>query len=138
MSSAQSCPTLTNHDTFDVEKANSRSKSTLRWKNIGFAVKGRELPILHAIDGQVTSGELLAVMGPSGAGKSTFLEVLCKRIPALTGSIEFNGASDFLAKDVFSFVEQDDALYGVLTVRETVAYAAQLSYVFFIFLVRFL
>lgn len=130
MTSAKSSAVPTNHSTLDVEKANSNpdaTRYTLQWENIGFAVKGREVPILHAIDGQVTSGELLAVMGPSGAGKSTFLEVLCKRIPALTGSISFDGNSDFLARDVFSFVEQDDALYGVLTVRETVAYAAQLS-----------
>lgn len=93
-------------------------------------------------------------MGPSGAGKSTFLDALCKRAPSATGTVSFsrprraqcdelttssfpssptapqvllNGSSDFSTRDIFSFVEQDDALLGVLTVRESVLFAARLS-----------
>ena len=40
--------------------------------------------------------------------------------------ILLNGSADWNPSDVISFVEQDDALFGVLTVRETVAYAAYL------------
>lgn len=65
-------------------------------------------------------------MGPSGAGKSTFLDALCRRQPA-SGQVLFDGCSDFSPRDVFSFVEQDDALIGVLTVRETVTFAARLA-----------
>lgn len=72
----------------DVEKADAtRSPITLSWSNISFAAKGRETPILSDVDGQISSGKLLAIMGPSGAGKSTFLDVLCRRAPALTGEV---------------------------------------------------
>ncbi|GAA5822943.1 hypothetical protein JCM5353_007906 [Sporobolomyces roseus] len=65
-------------------------------------------------------------MGPSGAGKSTFLDAICRRSSA-KGEVTVNGTTSFSTEDLFSFVEQDDALLGVLTVRETVAFAAKLS-----------
>ena len=87
-------------------------------------------------------------MGPSGAGKSTFLDAICGRSSA-QGEVSYslfvrseqnspaddksfpkvtiNGSTSFSTQDLFSFVEQDDALLGVLTVRETVAFAAKLS-----------
>ncbi|GAA5983158.1 hypothetical protein JCM5350_007901 [Sporobolomyces pararoseus] len=65
-------------------------------------------------------------MGPSGAGKSTFLDAICGRSSA-QGEVTINGSTSFSTQDFFSFVEQDDALLGVLTVRETVSFAAKLS-----------
>ena len=41
--------------------------------------------ILHGIDLQVASGELLVVLGPSGAGKSTLLRVVAGLVPATAG-----------------------------------------------------
>lgn len=41
--------------------------------------------------------------------------------------VTINGSTEFSTQELFSFVEQDDALLGVLTVRETVAFAARLS-----------
>lgn len=68
-----------------------------------------------------------AVMGPSGAGKSTFLDAICQRTPRAKGLVTVNGSTEYSTRDLFSFVEQDDALLGVLTVRETVAFAAYLA-----------
>ncbi|GAA5983036.1 hypothetical protein JCM10908_006875 [Rhodotorula pacifica] len=68
-------------------------------------------------------------MGPSGAGKSTFLDAICQRTPSsqLQGQVTVNGSTEFSTRELFSFVEQDDALLGVLTVRETVTFAAHLA-----------
>jgi ABC-type multidrug transport system ATPase subunit len=40
----------------------------------------------------------------------------------------FDGTTDFDMRDIATYVEQDDALLGVLTVAETVTYAAKLRY----------
>ncbi|GAA5862294.1 hypothetical protein JCM8547_007591 [Rhodosporidiobolus lusitaniae] len=98
----------------------------LAWSGLTVTKPGRDEPILDSLTGRARSGELLAVMGPSGAGKSTFLDALCRRTRS-QGDISINGSSSFLTSDYFSFVEQDDALLGVLTVRETVTFAAKLA-----------
>lgn len=72
-------------------------------------------------------------MGPSGSGKTTMLNVLAHRDASfqteVTGSIKVNGAK--VSTDTFqtltSYVEQEDALIGSLTVRETLDFAARLS-----------
>lgn len=45
------------------------------------------------------------------------------------GQISFDEDSKFNMRDLAQYVEQDDALIGVLTVRETVVFAAKLRYV---------
>lgn len=42
--------------------------------------------------------------------------------------ILLNGVANFDMRRTVCFVEQNDALLGVLTVRETVAYAARLRF----------
>lgn len=68
-------------------------------------------------------------MGPSGSGKSSLLDLLCGRRKPSPGSglIKLNGVAGFDPTKFISFVEQDDAVLGCLTVRETVAYAAYLA-----------
>lgn len=77
----------------DLEKSVTLAPISLSWSDISFAAKGRPVPILSNVNGEISSGRLLAVMGPSGAGKSTFLDVLCRRATALTGEVRFLGAS---------------------------------------------
>lgn len=78
-------------------------------------------------------GELCALLGPSGSGKSTLLNVLAQRTissgAAIEGSVLVNGASPSLTafRQLSSYVEQDDALIGSLTVRETMNFAARLA-----------
>lgn len=72
-------------------------------------------------------------MGPSGSGKTTLLNVLANRRAAsravMRGTISINGveASTKTLRGVSSYVEQEDALIGSLTVRETLDFAARLS-----------
>ena len=75
---------------------------------------------------------MLAVMGPSGAGKSTFLDVISRRKCDQVNGKVFLGPKEIQTtaqmSTVGSYVEQEDDLLGVLTVRETITYAARLRY----------
>jgi len=72
-------------------------------------------------------------MGPSGCGKTTLLNVLAHRDAAArakcNGTTLVNGMNQSREKfrRISSFVEQEDALIGSLTVRETLDFAARLS-----------
>ncbi len=45
-------------------------------------------PAVHALDGSLAAGSLLALVGPNGAGKSTLLKAIAGEISALDGTIE--------------------------------------------------
>lgn len=86
--------------------------------------------ILKHITFDARPGEVMAVAGPSGAGKSTLLEVLAGKIrpSSPSTSILVNGQpmdrQHF--RRISGYVMQDDALFPMLTVRETLLYSARL------------
>ncbi|KAG8885259.1 hypothetical protein FRB97_001705 [Tulasnella sp. 331] len=109
---------------------------TLEWKDLKYSIPRkfksdlRPKIIIDGVSGSVSSGEMLAVMGPSGAGKSTMLDLLARRTDADIGDggkIMVNGETDVDMSDLAAYVEQSDALLGVLTVKETIRFAARLS-----------
>jgi ABC-type multidrug transport system ATPase subunit len=73
-------------------------------------------------------------MGPSGCGKTTLLNVLAHRDAATGATVEgqtlLNGSSpsNSAFRQLSSYVEQEDALIGSLTVRETLHFAARLAH----------
>lgn len=126
----------------DVE-INPREKRTeahvLRWHGLDVKVprkggkKGDMKQILTEVNGEAKSGELFALMGPSGCGKTTLLETLSGRpaLPRATVTQQCTFDNHPLrgrdVKNLSCFVEQEDALLGSLTVRETMRFAARLS-----------
>ncbi|BBN16152.1 ATP-binding cassette, subfamily G (WHITE), member 2 [Marchantia polymorpha subsp. ruderalis] len=88
--------------------------------------------LLHNISGVVRGGEILAVMGSSGSGKSTLIDALAQRIAnhSLQGSITLNGEevkhNIGLMRSISAYVMQDDLLFPMLTVKETLRFAAEL------------
>lgn len=71
-------------------------------------------------------------MGPSGCGKTTLLNVLAGRptnAAKVDAEVLVNGCrvsrADF--RRLSCFVEQEDALIGSLTVRETLDFSARLA-----------
>jgi ABC-type multidrug transport system ATPase subunit len=107
------------------------------WEDVTVTVKDRAskqpLDILAGVNGMVEAGEMLALMGPSGSGKTTLLNVLAHRHATPKAAVQqtlfINGAPTTLAyfRKLSSYVEQEDALVGSLTVRETLYFAAQLA-----------
>ncbi|KAL5721108.1 ABC transporter G member 20 [Ranunculus cassubicifolius] len=85
--------------------------------------------ILNDISGEAKDGEILGVLGDSGSGKSTLIDALAGRISkgSLKGSISLNGESPHpgLLKTISTYVMQDDVLFPMLTVEETLMYSAE-------------
>eukprot|EP00850_Spirogloea_muscicola_P005525 SM000025S08420 [mRNA] locus=s25:636056:639886:- [translate_table: standard] len=88
-----------------------------------------EKTLLAGVSARALHGRILAVVGPSGAGKSTFLDAVAGRIDprSLQGSILVNGKEvDSGFKRQSGYVMQDDALFPMLSVRETLLFSARL------------
>ncbi|KAJ0101885.1 hypothetical protein Patl1_05729 [Pistacia atlantica] len=86
--------------------------------------------LLDDITGEARDGEIMAIMGASGAGKSTLLDALAGRIEreSLKGSVSLNGESlleSKFFKVISAYVMQDDLLFPMLTVEETLMFSAE-------------
>mmetsp|Transcript_2872 Transcript_2872/g.8747 ORF Transcript_2872/g.8747 Transcript_2872/m.8747 type:complete len:674 (+) Transcript_2872:44-2065(+) len=112
--------------------------SVMSWKQVTYSVpvKDKETKqikmrrLLHNVDGYIRPGELLFIMGPSGAGKSTMLDVIADRVKTgeILGQVNINGKPrDESFRRIASYVPQEDSHMGVLTVRETFNFSAQLA-----------
>ncbi|KAI6694993.1 hypothetical protein NL676_022703 [Syzygium grande] len=88
----------------------------------------QDVDLLHRITGYAPKGCVTAVMGPSGAGKSTLLDGLAGRIASgsLKGRVSLDGmeTSPSLIKRTSAYIMQDDRLFPMLTVYETLMFAA--------------
>ncbi|KAK9423095.1 putative P-loop containing nucleoside triphosphate hydrolase protein [Seiridium unicorne] len=109
---------------------------SISWQGATVSVKDRTTKsprnIVENVDGIVKAGEICALMGPSGSGKTTLLNVLAHRnanAQSISGTVLVNGSRLSIPKfrEITCFVEQEDALIGSLTVRETLNFASRLS-----------
>ncbi|CAI5708304.1 unnamed protein product [Peronospora destructor] len=112
----------------------SRSVKTLEFCNVSCFAGGDKQTetkcILDKISGNVSRGQVLGLLGPSGSGKTTLLNALAK---VQNGNSRFAGEllvdGHKVTKEyrrIAAYVNQDDSLYSTLTVRESIAYSAQL------------
>ena len=85
---------------------------------------------LDAIDLDIRSGELVALLGPSGCGKTTLLRIVAGLESPDAGSIAFHGA-DVSRHDVrernVGFVFQHYALFRHMTVFDNVAFGLRMK-----------
>lgn len=102
----------------------------LTFKNVVYSVPNKlhpeeKITLLRGVTGHVHAGEMCALMGASGAGKSTLLDVLAgrKTTGEITGEIHYNGTPELKSS---AYVMQDNVHIPLLTVRETIYFAAQL------------
>ena len=118
----------------DINKENKMENMTFAWKDLGYSVPDSNAPngvkqILKGLNGFVPPQSSIAILGASGAGKSTFLDVIAGRKDPNEGKIEgqvlINGRSDINLNEITRYCTQDDALYGWLTVQETMMYSAK-------------
>ncbi|XP_059669790.1 ABC transporter G family member 20-like [Cornus florida] len=85
--------------------------------------------LLNDISGEAREGEIMAVLGASGSGKSTLIDAIANRISkeSMKGSVTLNGEvlESKLAKVISAYVMQDDLLFPMLTVEETLTFSAE-------------
>uniref|UniRef100_A0A1J3E9J6 ABC transporter G family member 2 n=1 Tax=Noccaea caerulescens TaxID=107243 RepID=A0A1J3E9J6_NOCCA len=85
--------------------------------------------LLNGVSGEAHEGEMMAVLGASGSGKSTLIDALANRIAkdSLRGSITLNGEvlESSMQKVISAYVMQDDLLFPMLTVEETLMFSAE-------------
>lgn len=93
--------------------------------------KKKPISILKSVSFTARSSEILAVVGPSGTGKSTLLRVVSGRVRDKDfdpKSIMINHnvvASQPQLRKICGFVAQEDTLFPLLTVRETLSFSAK-------------
>ena len=100
----------------------------IAFENVGFSYSTDEgeLQILHEIDLEVRSGEMLALVGPSGAGKSTLVNLIPRFYDVSSGRIAIDGHDvrsltlDSLRKQIAQ-VTQETILFND-TVHNNIAY----------------
>lgn len=119
----------------------SQTKSIeLTWNQLAYSIKdktaeGGQKYILHPQSGMVKPTDLIALMGPSGSGKTSLLNCLAGRLPPtkgarFTGQLDVNGIAlrslPCPFADVSAYVEQEDVLYALSTVQETMEFTARM------------
>ncbi|KAE8655920.1 ABC transporter G family member 5 [Hibiscus syriacus] len=84
--------------------------------------------VLQNVNCKAKPWEILAIVGPSGAGKSSLLEILAGKLTPQSGSIFVNKTAIDKAqfRKICGYVTQNDTLFPLLTVEETIMFSAKL------------
>ncbi|KAK2647649.1 hypothetical protein Ddye_015138 [Dipteronia dyeriana] len=85
--------------------------------------------LLDDISGEAREGEIMVILGASGSGKTTLIDALAGHIEkeSLRGTVTLNGEilESRLSKVISAYVMQDDLLFPMLTVEETLMFSAE-------------
>ncbi len=86
--------------------------------------------VLHGIDLQITSGQIIGYIGPNGAGKSTTVKILCGLISEFTGNITIFGKAlrtqTLDIKKQIGYIPENAVLYESLTPMEFMEFIGEM------------
>ncbi|HXD48576.1 MAG TPA: heme ABC exporter ATP-binding protein CcmA, partial [Gemmatimonadaceae bacterium] len=89
---------------------------------------GRRLAV-DRVDLSLSAGDCLALFGPNGAGKTTLLRLIAGLLKPSAGTVTVAGRSlrdNPQARALVGLISHQSMLYGALTARENVEFAARL------------
>jgi ABC-type multidrug transport system fused ATPase/permease subunit len=97
----------------------------VRFRNVRFAYRENDRPVLDGFDLTIPAGSSLAIVGQNGAGKTTLAKLLCRLYDPLEGAIEIDGV-DLRSLDIESWRARvtmvfQDFIRFELPLRENVA-----------------
>ena len=89
-----------------------------------------EIDILHDVNIELKSGEVVSIIGPNGAGKSTLLKTIFGILKPRQGKVIFKNESiaglspDKIVKKGISYVPQVDNVFPSMTIQENLEMGA--------------
>ena len=89
-----------------------------------------EVDIIHSVDLQVKTGEIVSIIGPNGAGKSTLLKTIFGLLHPRKGRIILNNDDitglrpDRIVRKGISYVPQVDNVFPSMTIQENLEMGA--------------
>jgi branched-chain amino acid transport system ATP-binding protein len=89
--------------------------------------------ILHGVDLDVETEEIVTIIGPNGAGKSTLMKAIYGLIDCWEGTVQFDGTditglrADEVTERGMCYVPQRDNIFPTLTVRENLEMGAYIK-----------
>ncbi|MEL6406129.1 MAG: ABC transporter transmembrane domain-containing protein [Chloroflexota bacterium] len=97
----------------------------ITFENVGFSYDG-EVDVLHDINLDIASGEIIALVGPSGAGKSTTFNLIPRFYDVTQGTMRIDGydvkdVTQTSLREQIGIVPQETLLFGG-SIRENILY----------------
>ncbi|MEW9094668.1 MAG: ABC transporter ATP-binding protein [Clostridiaceae bacterium] len=112
----------------DTIKSYKEVQGNVSFENVAFSYT-KEKPLLHDLNVEVKSGQMVAIVGPTGVGKTTLINLLMRFYDVTGGSIKIDGVDirhmkrdDLRAK--FGMVLQDTWLFKG-SIKENIAYGKE-------------
>ena len=125
---------------FEVVKS---APKTLVFSDINYQVQAandtgdvEDKTILEGVSGQIKGGAMMCILGPSGSGKTSLIQIISGRVKStsskshsVNGKILVDGQAlnSTAFRRISGLVTQEDVFNEVLTVEETLQYAAELT-----------
>lgn len=92
-----------------------------------------ESHVLHGIDFDVRSGEVVTLLGRNGAGKTTTLKAIMGIMPKRAGSVRFQGKelmhapARFIAREGIAYCPEERGIFSSLSVEENLMLPPQVK-----------
>lgn len=86
-----------------------------------------EAPLLSGVSFCLKRGEIVSLIGSSGSGKTSLFRIITGMLSPLSGTVEVQGVSLSLAKNLITYMQQEDLLLPWRTVLNNLLLISELG-----------